>query len=266
MKQKLRLALLLVSAAVFLFSGWKLSELLLTYRDGSQVYEELSQYVSFETAPPPTAAPSVPGETVPRQPKPDVSRWPQVDFEALAQVNPDVVGWIYIPDTNINYPIVQGQDNDHYLTHMFDGKRNRAGAIFMDYRCDPYFYDRHTIIYGHHLKNKTMFSRLMRYKKQAFYDEHTQILLVTPTAYYSLRVFSGYVANNRSSAWDLDLEDEEFGAWVEELRSKSCFRTDYAPGPEDDIITLSTCTYEFNDAKFLIHAYVEEVIEKEALS
>ena len=263
MKQKLRLALLLVSAAVFLFSGGKLTELLLTYRDGSQVYEELSQYVSFETAPPPT---TVPGETVPQQPKPDVSRWPQVDFEALAQVNPDVVGWIYIPDTNINYPIVQGQDNDHYLTHMFDGKRNRAGAIFMDYRCDPYFFDRHTIIYGHHLKNKTMFSRLMRYKKQAFYDEHTQILLVTPTAYYSLRVFSGYVANNRSSAWDLDLEEEEFGAWVEELKSKSCFRTDYAPGPEDDIITLSTCTYEFNDAKFLIHAYVEEVIEKEALS
>lgn len=264
MKQKLRLVLLFLLAAVFLFSGWKLAENLLTYQESSQVYDTLSQYVSFETAPRvPATAPPVQDFTVPTEPKPDVSRWPQVDFEELEKINPDVVGWIYIAGTNINYPIVQGEDNDHYLTHLFDGKRNRAGAIFLDVRCDPYFFDRHSIIYGHHLKNGTMFTRLMRYKRQSFYDEHTEILLVTPDAYYSLRVFSGYVANNHSSAWELELDDEEHALWIQEIQQKSCFKTEYAPGPEDPIITLSTCTYEFDNAKFLLHAYVEQIIEKE---
>ena len=72
-----------------------------------------------------------------------------------------------------------------------------------------HFRDRHTVIYGHHVKDKTMFSRLMRYKKQSFYDEHTEILLVTPDAYYSLRAFSGYVADSRTNAWDLDMTEHE---------------------------------------------------------
>lgn len=264
LNQKLRLALLVLCTCIFLFSGWKLTENLLTYQQSNESYDTLSQYVSFAPDPTvPATAPSAPEASVPTEPKPDVSRWPQVDFDALAQINPDVVGWIYIEDTNINYPIVQGLDNDHYLHYLFDGTRNRAGSIFLDYRCSPELSDRHTIIYGHHLKNKTMFSRLMRYKKQAFYDAHTEILIVTKDAYYSLRVFSGYVADNRASAWDLNMTDEEHALWIRELQKKSCFQTDYAPGPEDAIVTLSTCTYEFNDAKFLVHAYVEQVIEKE---
>lgn len=266
MKGKLRLALLLVSAAVFLFSGWKLATILLSYQEGADSYEDLSQYVSFETTPPPVTRPipTASEGTVPtEEPVPDVSRWPVVNFEELARINPDVVGWIYIEGTNINYPIVQGEDNDYYLDHLFDGKRNRSGAIFLDSRCDPYFYDRHSIIYGHHLKDGTMFTRLMRYKKQSFYDEHSVILLVTPTAYYQIRVFSGYVSNNRASAWDLELDDEAHTQWLEEIRSKSCFRTEYAPGPDTPIITLSTCTYEFDDAKFVLHGYIEEAIEKE---
>lgn len=264
MKQKLRLVLLLLSASVFLFSGWKLTTILLSYQESSESYSSLSQYVSFET--PPTVGTDVPPaleETIPTEPKPDVSRWPQVDFEELAQINPDVVGWIYIEGTNINYPLVQGQDNDHYLTHLFNGKRNRAGSIFLDYRCEPRFYDRHTIIYGHHLRDGTMFTRLMRYKKQAFYDEHSVILVVTPTAYLQLRVFSGYVASNRANAWDLELDEENFAQWLEEIQRKSCFKTDYAPGADSKIVTLSTCTYEFDNAKFLLHAYVEEYIERE---
>lgn len=264
MKRKLRLALVFVLAAVFLFSGWKMATSLLSYRESEDSYSALAQYVSFETTPQsPDTVPSVPEAPVPTEPKPDVSRWPQVDFEELAKINPDVIGWIYIPDTNINYPIVQGQDNDHYLHYLFDGKKNRAGSIFLDYRCSPDLSDRHSILYGHHLKNKTMFSRLMRYKKQSFYDEHTEILLVTPDAYYALRVFSGYVADNQANAWDLNMTDAEHTDWVAEIQAKSCFQTDYAPGPEDAILTLSTCTYEFTDAKFLVHAYVDEVIEKE---
>lgn len=260
MKLKLRPVLFLICLSVFLFSGWMLAQTLASYQQSNESYDTLSQYIAFVPAP---TSPASPGISRPTEPKPDVSRWPQVDFEALRQINPDVIGWIYIENTNINYPIVQGVDNDHYLHYLFDGTKNRAGSIFLDFRCSADLSDRHSIIYGHHLKNKTMFSRLMRYKKQSFYDEHTEILIVTPDAYYSLRVFSGYVADNHSGAWDLDLSDEEHAQWIEALRKKSCFQTDYAPSPGDAIVTLSTCTYEFDNAKFLVHAYVEQVIERE---
>lgn len=261
MKQKLRLVLLLLSVCVFLFSGWKLTTLLLSYRESADSYSALMRYVSFETTPPaPQISPSVPDTT---EPAPDVSRWPQVDFEELARINPDIVGWICIEGTNINYPIVQGDDNDHYLNHLFDGQRNRAGSIFLDYRCAPDFTDRHSIIYGHHLKDRTMFTNLMRYKKQAFYDEHSVILLVTPDAYYQIRVFSGYVSDNRANAWELELDDQAHAAWLEEITKKSCFLTDHAPEPDTPIITLSTCTYEFDNAKFVLHGYIEEAINKE---
>lgn len=264
MKKKLRLALLLLSASVFLFSGWQLATILLSYRQSADSYSALEQYVSFETTPPVRdTVPPEPDSTLPTEPAPDVSRWPQVNFEELSRINPDIVGWIFIEGTNINYPIVQGSDNDYYLNHLFDGTRNRAGAIFLDSRCDPFFYDRHSIIYGHHLKNRTMFTNLMYYKKQAFYDEHSVILLVTPTAYYQLRIFSGYVSNNQASAWELDLDEEAHAAWLEEIRKKSCFQTEYAPGPDTPIITLSTCTYEFDNAKFVLHSYIEEIIERE---
>lgn len=265
MNRTLRLALLLLMASIFLFSAWKLFGILRSYREGSDTYDALSQYAAFETTPPVRATvPSAPTDPIPSTaPAPDVSRWPQVDFEALSAINPDVIGWIYMDGTNIHYPIVQGQDNDYYLNHLFDGTRNRSGSIFMDYRCASDFSDRHTIIYGHHLRDRTMFTNLMQYKKQAFYDEHSVILLVTPTAYYQVRVFSGYVSSTRANAWDLDLDDAGHAAWLEEIREKSCFQTAYAPGPEDAIITLSTCTYEFENAKFVLHGYIEEIIEKE---
>lgn len=260
-KKKLRLALIAVSAAVFLFSGWQLMTILGSYQEGTDTYQDLNQYISFEPAPPATV-PTVPEGTAPAPTVgPDLSGWPQVDFEELEKINPDVVGWICIEGTNINYPIVQAEDNDYYLDHLFDGRKNRAGCIFLDARCDPYFFDRHSIIYGHHLKDGTMFTRLMRYKKQSFYDEHSTILLMTPDAYYKIRVFSGYVANNRSSAWDLDLDDEAHAAWLQELQEKSCFQTNYVPSPDASIITLSTCTYEFDNAKFLLHGYIEETID-----
>ena len=262
MNKKLRPVLILLFASVFLFSGWKLTQALLSYRESADTYTTLEQYISFDTTPLPPA--TQPDDTAsPTQPRPDVSRWPVVDFEALSEINPDIVAWIHIADTNISYPVVQGQDNDHYLHYLFDGTKNKAGSIFLDHRSDPHFRDRHTVIYGHHVKDKTMFSRLMRYKKQSFYDEHTDILLVTPDAYYSLRVFSGYVADSHTNAWDLDMTEQEHEQWLSQIREKSCFQTDYAPPPGAPIITLSTCTYEFDNAKFVLHAYIEQVIEKE---
>ena len=266
MKRAMRIIFLIIFAILFLFSLWKFCKILVGYREGQNSYNYLEQYVSFETENSIIETVSLTTESAEESADyaelPDVSAWPQVDFEELRKINPDIVGWIYIEGTDINYPVVQGTDNDYYLKHLFDGSYNSSGCIFLDCRCSADFSDQHSIIYGHHMNNKTMFGGLVEYKKQAFYDEHSVALLVTPTAYYRILFFSGYVSDNWSNAWDVALNDTDHGAWLSEIQSKSYFETEYAPLTEDIIITLSTCTYEFDNAKFVLHGYIIETIDK----
>ena len=266
MKKKIRLLLIVLFAVLFLFSAWQVVGILQTYQKSQTSYDALEQYVSFGNTEAQKVSPESTNsaELVETEPMevPDISAWPQVDFDELAKINPDIVGWIYIEGTDINYPVVQGTDNDYYLKHLFDGTYNSSGCIFLDYRCSADFSDRHSIIYGHHMNNKTMFGGLMSFKDQTFYDEHSVALLVTPTVYYKIQFFSGYVSDNWGNAWDLVLDDSSYAAWLHEIQAKSCFETEYAPAPEDRIITLSTCTYEFDSAKFVLHGYICEAIDK----
>ena len=197
MKRKWFLVILfLLFACVFLFAGWKLTEELLEYRAGEQSYAALESYVSIP-APPPSAAP-LPAQTPAAAAEPeeaeeaeaDPTVWPVVDFEALQEVNPDIVAWLYLEGTVLNYPVVQGEDNDHYLYYMFDGSWNGIGCIFLDSRNSGDFTDRNSVIYGHHMQNGSMFACLDGYKKQEFYDAHPTILLLTPEKNYRLELFS----------------------------------------------------------------------------
>ena len=270
MKRTFRSILLLIFIFIFGFSAWQLWRIFSGYTEGEESYDQLDQYVSIGQTEevsvniplptvPPTEEPAAEVEV------PDVSAWPQVDFEQLAEINPDVVGWIFIEGTRINYPIVQGTDNSYYLNHLFDGKHNSTGCIFMDYRCASDFTDQHSIIYGHRMKNKSMFQGLLNYKDQTFYEEHPVALIVTPTAYYKIQFFSGYVSDNWSSAWDLALDGADYGEWLKEIKEKSRFETTCSPTSEDRIVTLSTCTTEFSGAKFVLHGYISEHIEKRLL-
>lgn len=263
MRSGIRFVLWVFSLSVLGYSLWQLWGIYRDYRQGEQSYEALTQYVAF-------AEIEQTGENTDKrmddlaqeEPIPDVSDWPQVDFEELAQINPDIVGWIFLEGTNINYPVVQGQDNDYYLDRLFDGTRNDSGCVFMDAGCKKDFSGRNSVLYGHHMKDKSMFAILPSYKSQTFYEEHPEMLLVTPDAYYRVRFFSGYVADTFANAWGLHFQDDSFGKWLEELRGRSCFATEDSPGVEDRIITLSTCTYEFTSAKFVLHGYISEQIMK----
>ena len=136
------------------FSAWKIWEIRSEYRVGEDAYDDISHMVSLppKTAVPQPSATSESGgaET---QPDEDDTIWPEVDFVVLRETNPDIVAWIYIEGTKINYPIVQGEDNRYYLKHLFSGEWNGSGCIFLDFRNDASFADRHSIIYGHHMKN-----------------------------------------------------------------------------------------------------------------
>jgi len=268
MKKTIRILLLLFFSAVLIFSAWQLLGVWRSYREGQNSYKDLEQYVSMTKPAAPMEAVTLstdpqPEETIPENTEgPDLSAWPQVDFVRLYQINPDIVGWIYIEGTDINYPVVQGYDDDYYLNHLFDGTTNPSGCIFLDADCALDFSDRHSVIYGHNMKDKSMFHGLMSYKEQEFYDQHSTAMLVTPAAYYRIQFFSGYVSNNRADAWDLRFDDDSYQVWLNNIQKKSCFTSKSAPSGDDRTVTLSTCTYEFDGAKFVLHGYISEVIER----
>ncbi len=178
---------------------------------------------------------------------------PQVDFAALQSINPDMVGWIIIEGTNINYPVVQGADNQYYLRHLFTGEYNVSGCIFLDSRNASGFTDWHSILYGHHMGNGTMFNDLTDYKEQSFFDSHPSALLLTPNGNYRIDFFSGYVVDVKADAWQMNFGTDEFAAWLQKVKGKSLFQSDVIPEPTDKVLTLSTCSYEFDNARFVLH-------------
>lgn len=189
---------------------------------------------------------------------PDVV-WPEVDFEQLKQINPEIVGWIYDEGMGLNYPVVQAQDNVKYLTTLFDGRRNKTGCLFLDAGNAADFSDRHSIIYGHNRKNGSMFGQLSRYKKQRYYEEHPRILLITEQGRYVLEIFSGHVARSNSGAWKIRFADEtEFAQWRSIICERSSIKTGVRPEEGERILTLSTCSYEFAQARYVVHGVLRK--------
>ena len=256
MKRKLPLILLcLLFLGMALFYGAQLYRQWREYRVGEQVYKDLTQYAH-------PAAPTVPTALTPEETHSGGAALPEdtentphtlVDFEGLRRINPDVVAWICIEGTNINYPVVQSPDNSRYLTLLFDGTRNDAGSIFMDYRNESTLSDRNTILYGHNMQNGTMFNQITNYKDQEFYDRHPAGLLVTPEGSYKIEFVAGYVTDMNSEAWKLEFaSDAEFSLWLTGAITQSTFTAvpDFEPG--DRVVTLSTCNYEYSDARYVL--------------
>lgn len=265
LKRKLPFYLaVLLCLCVAAVSGYKVFSIVTEYRAGEDTSSELQQYIQIAptqpdptqpTLPPSTEAPedTESAETMPPEPTEDPFPYPEVDFETLQSINPDVIGWIYIEGTKINYPVVQGTDNDRYLSVMADGTRNAAGSIFMDYRNEPDFSDRHTVIYGHNMRNGTMFHGIRSYSDPAFLAEHPEGMIMTPEKNFRFEIIGGYVAKPDSNAWELSFNSgEEFSQWLQDTMSRSTVNTGVTPTTDDRIITLSTCSYEFNNARYVL--------------
>lgn len=258
MNKRLRNILIILFAILLLFSAWKLLSMLREYKQGQDSYVSLEEYITtVEESTPSLFRPAEMMETDAQET--DDTVWPEVDFAKLLEINTDIIGWIYIEGTNISYPVVKSDDNEYYLDHLFDKSRNSSGCIFLDKACAGDFSGPHSIIHGHHMKDKSMFANLVGYKEQEFYDAHPTVLLLTPGARYKIHLFSGYITDNWSSAWYKDFSETDYAAWLTEIKSKSSFETEYTPKETDRIVTLSTCTYEFDDAKFVVHGFIEEM-------
>ena len=173
---------------------------------------------------------------------------PTVDFESLLAQGPDVKAWLELPGTVIQYPVTQGEDNSYYLKHLYDGTANKVGCLFIDYENAEDFSDNNTIIYGHNMRDGSMFSTLVEYKAQAYYDEHPEMYLVTPEGGYVAEVFSSFVASpeesgSETSPWALEWKDSgAYTTWLSAMQERSVIETGVSVTSSDKVLTLSTCT------------------------
>lgn len=176
-------------------------------------------------------------------------------FNKLIEINPDTVAWISIENTNIDYPVVQGENNDYYLNINFNGVRNKGGAIFMDYRNNPVDFDQNTVIYGHRMRNGSMFAHLTKFRDRSFFDNNDKIYLKTREGDYIWKVYSVYVveANNYYITPNFSTEEEHL-QFLQHTVKKSMYKKEVELNITDRILTLSTCSYEFDNARLVVHA------------
>ena len=261
MKKKLRRILILVLALVFVTSLTMLLRLRAEYSAGEEIYAEAIQIAIPE---PPAAEPEQPQEgEAPRPPveapaEPPVEeevRPEDMDLAALRAVSGDVIGWIWIPGTKLSYPLVQGEDNDYYLNHAWNGRKVSAGSIFIDFSCAADFSGYNTIIYGHRMKNESMFAFLKYYKKLDYRNAHPYVCIKTDAGVRTYEVFAAYEAPVGSLTYALNVAgDADKQAVIDFALSQSVIDTGVIPTTQRDIITLSTCTGNGYETRWVVQA------------
>lgn len=226
---------------VMIFSLWNLIPLLIQDHRDNETQKEMVQMVEKKQED---------DKTVALEP----------DWKKLQESNPDIIGWIYIPDTVINYPIVQSKDNSYYLNHSSLKDVNTIGAIFLDFNASSDLSDFHSIIYGHSVINSSaMFSQIKEFCDEDFFKEHPYLYLLTPEQNYRCDIVALTKTTSESFLYQIGFsgaEDQE--AFLERMMSEaSLSRETDDLSADDSIVTLSTCDIAYgldSDKRILLHA------------
>lgn len=171
----------------------------------------------------------------------------------LKDINKDIVAWIRLPNTNIDYPVVKGVDNSFYLNHDINGDKSIHGSIFIDYR-NKLDEDKNLIIYGHHMKDGTMFKDLVKYKDQDFFEKNKYIHLYIDGKLIEYEIFSVMLVGGSSDYIDINLNSsDEFSQYLDNIIENSLFYRDISFDGSEKLLTLSTCSYEFDNARTVVY-------------
>ena len=174
--------------------------------------------------------------------------------EELKSINSDYKMWIQIENTNINYPVVQSSDNDYYLKHNFRKESNISGTVFVE-SANDIDNDKNIILYGHNMRNGTMFNNITNYKEESFFNEDNKINIIMNNTLYEYEVFSVYVKNVSEVNLAIGFANEdEFINYAYNEADESLYKKDVDFSAEDNLITLVTCSYEFTDARTIVVA------------
>jgi sortase B len=172
----------------------------------------------------------------------------------LTETNNDYVGWVSIPGLSLDYPIVLGDDNAYYLTHSFHRRYSKYGTIFMDYRNAADFSQAQTVLYGHHMRNDTMFARLDELRKKANYADNSTITLYTPTGIKTYVIFSVYPVDASTTTIALPASADSLQDRIADYTKKSLYATKVDTSQATHVLTLVTCTWVVSNGRLLVHA------------
>ena len=250
MKRKLMIAGAAFCAALFLFSGIMLFR---EYHDQKQSAEAFEQVAALVVA-----------ESAPEQPENEEAAEPEMTaFEKYAEVfaqNDDLIGWISVPGTRIDYPVMQTKDSpDFYLKHAFDKSYSNYGVPYAAENCDADISD-NMVLYGHHMSNGSMFSDLCKYENEDFYREHKAICFDTLGGYGEYEVIAAFktIAYSESGFKYYHFVNAEseaaFDEYIAKCKELSLYDTGVSAEYGDKLITLSTCEYSQTNGRMVVVA------------
>lgn len=244
-----------LGGACIIFGGLRLAMSLLDYDTAKTVYQEAEELYVVEHVPE-EAEKTGDGE-VTTEAEQDAPQWYElvdVDMAGLREINSDVKGWLYFENEAISYPILQGKDNDAYLRTTYDKKSATAGSIFMEAANASDFSDNHTIIYGHNMKDLSMFGKLKYYKMdEAYYAEHAYFQIITATEKRRYRVFAYKEVQEDSILYTVySGNNPDFFKFAKNvISSANQCPEGVVVAYDDHVVTLSTCT-DKDENRFIV--------------
>ena len=269
----IRLIVMLAALAVFLYSGYTLYGFYKEYKKSSDEYDNLEnsyavdqeqESENIDNLEDDDALQSISGQEVRtvfedgEEKTLPVLKNP-IDFTQLLSVNSDIVGWLRIRALDISYPVVQGKDNDYYLHRTFEKTDNFAGCLFVNSYNMGDFTDQNTIIYGHNMKNGSMFGKLKNFNDPEVFKKSRYFWIFTPDFIYQYRIFSASVVDKTGLTYQISFTDDEFDQFISRAYSNSVVdNQDVTVTKEDRIVTLSTCTGD-DSTRFVVMSKLAQI-------
>ena len=247
----------IAAGAVLVAAAAVLAKDLYVYLSEARANDALAQsYVQAESTPAAASASAASGAAAPGY------TLLQIDFAGLKATAPDTVGWLQVDGLKISYPIVQGDDNDQYLHHAPDGTYANSGSIFLDAGSRADFSDAYSLIYGHNMKDRSMFGSLREYKSADFYAQTGGgITLYTPEHAWRYQIFSVRVVADNDETYTLGYaHDDIFGTFITSMKAKSLYDTGVDVTRDDTVLALSTCTGKDGEQRLVAFAKRAEML------
>jgi len=252
--------LFLVALCVFCFSMYQLVNIYLGYKKGVDEYHAVAEATTVQSSEPLEVVEEKKDEEGNLIPEEELTvNPPEVDFDALKAINDDVVGWLELEAIpSISYPIAQGEDNEYYLHRTIKKTYNFAGSVFIDSTNASDFSDCNTIIYGHNMKNGSMFNNIKSYTEQDFADKHPYVYIYLPDGTVSrYKVVAAHIIPEESLLYNTGITDIQ--AFYQEMLKTSDIKVDFEQAAGNPVITLSTCTSAGSESgkRNVVHAVLD---------
>lgn len=237
MKKIFNKVLILILWGIFIVSLYNLYRIFSEYNKNRESYSDISNIVMKEN---------------------EEVHIENEEYTKLKEINADYLFWLFIPNTNINYPVVKSENNEEYLYKNFKGEENRGGSIFVDSR--NVLGDDNIIIHGHNMKDKSMFGTLSNLLKPEYLSENKTIYIYLENKVLEYEIFSVYITNGEMFPYENKFEtDEEFNNYINLVMSKSIHNLDYFEDGKRNIITLSTCTNATGEERTIVNAKLKDI-------